>query len=69
MHEKAKFVCFIFTEPQKVKFKTVQKNMKQISYSICSSKESFYSQETQSLRFEVHESSSLDTERQDGIYM
>ena len=32
MHEKAKFVCFIYMQPQKVKFKFVQINMKQVSY-------------------------------------
>ena len=33
MHEKAKFVCFINMQPQKAKFKFVQINMKQISYT------------------------------------
>ena len=33
MHEKAKFVCFNYMQPQKVKFKSVQINMKQVSYS------------------------------------
>ena len=33
MHEKAKFVCFIHMQPQKVKFKFVQINMKQVLYS------------------------------------
>ena len=32
MHEKAKSVCFIYKQPQKVKFKFVQINMKQVSY-------------------------------------
>ena len=32
MHEKAKFVCFINMQPQQVKFKSVQINMKQVSY-------------------------------------
>ena len=32
MHEKAKFICFIYMQPQKVKFKSVQINMKQVSY-------------------------------------
>ena len=32
MHEKAKFVCFIYMQWQKVKFKSVQINMKQVSY-------------------------------------
>ena len=32
MHEKAKFVCFNFLQPQKVKFKSVQINMKHVSY-------------------------------------
>ena len=32
MHEKAKFVCFIYMQPQKVKFKSIQINMKQVSY-------------------------------------
>ena len=36
MHEKAKRVCFIYMPSQKVKFKSVQINMKQVSYS-CSS--------------------------------
>ena len=31
MHEKAKFVCFIYMQPQKVKFKSVQINIKQVS--------------------------------------
>ena len=34
MHEKAKCVCFIYMQPQKVKFKSVQINMKQVSYLI-----------------------------------
>ena len=32
MHEKAKCVCFIYMQPQKVNFKFVQINMKQVSY-------------------------------------
>ena len=32
MHEKAKFVCFIYMQLLKVKFKSVQINMKQVSY-------------------------------------
>ena len=32
MHEKAKSVCFNYMQPQKVKFKFVQINMKQVSY-------------------------------------
>ena len=32
MHEKANFVCFIYMQPQKMKFKSVQINMKQVSY-------------------------------------
>ena len=32
MHEKAKFVCFNYMQPQKVKFKSVQINMKHVSY-------------------------------------
>ena len=31
-HEKAKFFCFNYMQPQKVKFKSVQLNMKQVSY-------------------------------------
>ena len=31
MHEKAKFVCFIYMQPHKMKFKSVQINMKQVS--------------------------------------
>ena len=30
MHDKAKFVCFIYMQPQKVKFKCVQINMKHV---------------------------------------
>ena len=33
MHGKAKFVCFNYMQPRKVKFKSVQINMKQVSYS------------------------------------
>ena len=33
MHEKAKFVYIIYMQPQKVKFKSVRINMKQVSYS------------------------------------
>ena len=33
MHEKAKYVCFISMQSQKVKFKFVQINMKQVSYN------------------------------------
>ena len=32
MHEKAKCVCFIYMQPQKVKFKFVQINMKHVLY-------------------------------------
>ena len=32
MHEK--FVCFNYMQPQKVKFKSVQINMKQVSYIV-----------------------------------
>ena len=32
MHEKAKCVCFIKMQPQKVKLKSVQINMKHVSY-------------------------------------
>ena len=32
MHDKLKFVCFIHMQPQKVKFKFVKINMKQVSY-------------------------------------
>ena len=32
MHEKAKCVCFIYMQPQKTRFKSVQINMKQVSY-------------------------------------
>ena len=32
IYEKAKFVCFIYMQPQKVKFTSVQINMKQVSY-------------------------------------
>ena len=35
MLEKAKFVCFNYMQPQKVKFKSVQINMKHVSYSSC----------------------------------
>ena len=34
MHEKAKCVCFIYMQPQKVKFKSVQINMKQVSFKM-----------------------------------
>ena len=33
MHEKAKIVCFIYMQPQKTKFKSVQINMKHVSYT------------------------------------
>ena len=32
MYKKAKLVCFIYMQQQKVKFKSVQINMKQVSY-------------------------------------
>ena len=34
MHEKAKFVCFNYMQLQKLKFKSVQINMKHVSYII-----------------------------------
>ena len=34
MHEKATCVCFINMQPQKLKFKVVQINMKQVSYDL-----------------------------------
>ena len=33
MHGKAKFDCFNYMQPQKVKFKSVQINMKHVSYT------------------------------------
>ena len=33
MHEKAKSVCFNYIQPQKVKYKFVQINMKQVLYA------------------------------------
>ena len=33
VYEKAKFVCFIYMQTQKMKFKFVQINMKQVSYN------------------------------------
>ena len=33
MHEKAEFVCFIYMQPQKEKFKYVEINMKHVSYT------------------------------------
>ena len=33
MHENAKFVCFIYMQPEKVKFKSVQVNMKHVLYA------------------------------------
>ena len=47
MHEKAKFVCFIYMKPQKMKFKSVQINMKHVLYKLivvilqCSAKVAF----------------------------
>ena len=32
MHEKAKFICFIYMQPQKVNIKYVQINMKHLLY-------------------------------------
>ena len=32
MNVKVKFVCFIYMQPQKVKFKSVQINMKHVLY-------------------------------------
>ena len=32
IYEKAKLVCFIYKQPDQVKFKSVQINMKQVSY-------------------------------------
>ena len=34
MHEKVKLVCFNHMQPQKVKFKSVQINMKHVSYMV-----------------------------------
>ena len=36
-HEKAKFVCFNYMQPQKVKFKSVQINMQHVSYTCITS--------------------------------
>ena len=41
MYEKAKFVCFIYMPLQKVKFKSVQINMKQVSYTEISISQSY----------------------------
>ena len=35
MYELAHYVCFVNMQPQKVKFKSVQINMKQVSCVIC----------------------------------
>ena len=43
MHEKAKFVCFNYMHPQKVKFKFVQINMKHVSYGHPGGDDQFYS--------------------------
>ena len=32
MHENAKYVCFIYMQPQREKFKSVQLKIKQVSY-------------------------------------
>ena len=32
-HEKTKFACFIYMQPLKMKFKSVQINMKHVSYN------------------------------------
>ena len=42
MHEKAKFICFIYMQLQKVKFKFVQINMKHLLYNRISKNEKFY---------------------------
>ena len=43
MHEKAKFVCFNYMQPQKVKFKSVQINMKHVLYiNQCEDSDSTY---------------------------
>ena len=34
MHEKTKFVCFNYMQPQKMKFKSVEMNMRQVSWYI-----------------------------------
>ena len=34
MHEKIKFVCFNYMQPQKMKFKSVEMNMRQVSWYI-----------------------------------
>ena len=34
MHEKAKFACFNYMQPQEMKFKSVQINMKHVSCNI-----------------------------------
>ena len=54
MHERAKSVCFIYMQPQKVKFKSVQINMKQVSYSTVSLYETAH--ETIMLRLKAHAS-------------
>ena len=36
MHEKAKFVCFNYMQPRKVKLKSVQINLKHVSYILSS---------------------------------
>ena len=38
IHEKAKWVCFNYMQPQKVKFKSVEINMKQVSDTLVNSK-------------------------------
>ena len=34
MHEKAKFICFNYMQPQKVKIKSIQINTKHVSYCV-----------------------------------
>ena len=62
MHEKVKCVCFIYMQAQKVKFKSVQINMKHVSYTgsvILSLKlEYFQARKTFIFRYSVFMSSS-----------
>ena len=52
MHEQAKFICFIYMQLQKVKFKFVQKNMKHLLYTSapiqCNSKSNHGASQTNS---------------------
>ena len=67
MHKKAKFVCFMYMQPQKRKFKSVQINMKHVSYIIHKDIQTNTRTERQT-NTDTHRQADRQTDRQEYIH-